>query len=235
MPTGATDTANEVRDQIIAEALGNVGAIGIGDTRTSNNSAAFDVATLALNRIAKDLDKEGAFLWRFIRRTTSTTAGTASFTLGTDVLDIDAPMRFTRNGQTASTQITPMARDEYMAIGDRTVRGVPSRYYVEVTLTTKTVYFWPTPDANSDTIEYVAVLRAKDFTSGSDTADFTQKWQTCLVYRLTMELCPKFKQMASMGEWKALYEDEKKRLVSDDTERGNVQMVPFMSYRSGAG
>jgi hypothetical protein len=235
MPTGLTDTSNETRDQVIAEALTNVGAIGIGDVRDSNNSTAFDVAAAALNRIAKDLDKEGAFLWRFIRRTTATTAGTASITLGTDVLVIDAPMRFTRNGQTASTQITPMARDEYMQIGDRTVRGVPSRYYVEVTLTTKTVYLWPTPDATSDTIEYVAVLRAKDFTSGTDTPDFTQKWQSCLVYRLTMELCPKFGQREAMGDWKALYEDEKKRLVQDDSEKGPVSFVPFANYRCGAG
>lgn len=233
MTTGATSTFDESRDQIIAEALENLGAIGVGDVRDANNSALFDVGARALNRIVKSLDKEGAFLWRFVRRTTSTTAATATFTPATDVMDLDEPLRYTRSGQTAATPIRPMVRDEYMQLGDRTVAGVPSRYYVERTLTTMTVYLWPVPDATGDTIEYTAVLRAKDYTTGADTSDASQKWQSCLVYGLTMELAPKFGQAGEVGTWKQLFEDEKLRLLGDDNERGNITLVPFQFYRSG--
>src|SRR5688572_12195966 len=195
MTVGATTTFEQSRDDVIAEALENVGAIGPGDTRTSNNSTLFDSAARVLNRLAKSLDKDGQRLWRIVRRTTTTTDGTASFSLAADVLDVDEPMRYTRSGETAPAgYISPMSRDEYMLVGDRTSEGIPRQFYVERTLTAKTVYLYPVPDATGDTIEYAVATRTADFTSGADTPDFPSEWTSCLVYGLTMELAPKYDQ-----------------------------------------
>ncbi len=233
MTTSGTATWEESRDEILAEALENVGAIGPGDVRDSNNSALFDVAARCLNRVVKSIDKDGHFLWKFVRRTTTTTDGTASFVLGTDVLTVDPPMRIVRSGETSGTTIDPMPRDEYMELSDRTKEGLPSQYFVEYALGTRTVYLYPTPDATGDTIEYVAVLRGQDFTSGAETADFTSKWGSCLVYGTTMELAPKFNQ--DPDKWERKYEMEKVKLNNDDVERGGISFVPFQGYRSGAG
>lgn len=235
MATSGTATFEQTRDQILGEALENVGAIGPGETRSANNSTLFDTAAACLNRVVKSIDKEGQFLWRYVRRTTTTTDGTASFALASDVMTIDAPMNFYRSGETTRVTIEPMPRDEYMKIPDRTVEGVPTRYYIEHTLGTRTVYLDPVPDATGDTIEYVAVLRGQDFTAGSETPDFTSKWGSCLVYGTTMELCPKFRQANQIGTWRQLFEDEKARLIMDDTEKGDMTFVPFQGYRCGGG
>jgi len=234
MATGSTDTFEESRDQICASGLENVGAIGPGETRNANNSVLFDMAARALNRVVKSIDKDGQRLWRIVRRTTTTTAATASFTLATDVLDLDGPAAYSRSGQTARTQILPMSRDDYMRLADRTTAGIPRQYYVERTLSIKTVYLWPVPDATGDTIEYAVALRGKDFTAGSDTPDFTSKWTSCLVYGLTVELAAPFRQLDLLETYKPLYEAEKALLVGDDTERGNVTfMIGY--YGGGAG
>jgi hypothetical protein len=235
MSVGSTTSFEESRDDIIAEALENVGAIGPGATRDSNNSELFDSAARALNRVVKSVDKDGQRLWRIVRRTTTTTDGIASFSLASDVLDVDAPMRFTRAGQTApASYLDPMSRDEYMLIGDRTQEGTPRQFFVERTLTAKTVYLWPVPDATGDTIEYAVATRAADFTTGANTPDFPAEWTNCLVYGLTMELAPKFDQMEKVAVFKTLFESELVRLIGNDTERGNVVMY-YGSYGGGAG
>lgn len=234
MATGSTDTFELNRDAIIAAGLANVGAIGPGDTRSANNSTLFDFAADALNRVAKSIDKDGQRLWRIVRRTTTSAAATDSFVLGTDVLDVDGPMAYTRAGQVARTQIIAMSREDYMRLADRTSAGIPRQYYVERTLSTKTVFLWPVPDATGDTIEYAVALRGKDFTSGADTPDFTSKWTSCLVYGLTVELAAPFRQLDLMETYKPLFETEKAILVGDDTERGNVHfMIGY--YGGGAG
>jgi hypothetical protein len=239
MATSGVSTFEETRDDILQESLENLGAIAPNETRSANNSDLFDAAARALNRVVKSIDKDGQFLWRYVRRTTTTTGTTAvpqsSFALASDVLTIDAPMNFKLSTEDTRSLIEPMPRDEFMKIGNRLTTGVPNRYYIEYTLGVRTVYLDPIVITSGDSIEYAAVLRGQDFTTGADTPDFTSKWASCLVYGTTMELCPKFRQAAQIGTWKQLFEDEKSRLEMDDGERGDMTFVPFQGYRSGAG
>lgn len=237
MTTSGTSTFETSRDDLIAEALEALGAIGPGETRTANNSVLFDSGARALNRVVKAIDANGQRLWRIVRRTTTSTDGTASFSPAADVLDIDEPVRYTRSGQSTATPVTPMSRDEYMRLPDRTQEGVPRNYYVEKTLTATTVYLWPVPDATGDTIEYAAAIRGQDFNSGADTPDFTSKWGTCLLYGLIVELAPKFRQGSAIAMFKPLFEAELNRVNQDDSERAGLMFAPFGAsfYGGGAG
>lgn len=236
MATSGTSVYEQSRDEIVAECLENLGAIGPGEVRSSNNSDLFVAGARALNRVVKSIDAAGARLWRIVRRTTTTTAGTATVSLGTDVLDADEPMRYTRAGFTNGTPLTALSRDEYMLLPDRTTQGTPNKFYVEKTLTATTVYLWPVPDATGDTLEYAVSLRGQDFNSGADTPDFTSKWGNCLVYGLTMELAPKFRQADQIGTWKQLFEAELARVNGDDCERGAIRFSPFGGmFGGGAG
>ncbi len=235
MATSGTSSFELSRDDIISEALEAVGGIGPGEVRSANNSDLFVAAARTLNRIVKSIDATGMRLWRIVRRTTTTTAGTATVTLGTDVIDADEPMRYTRAGFTTGTPLTALSRDEYMLLPDRTNQGTPNKFYVEKTLTATTVYLWPVPDATGDTLEYAVALRGQDFNSGADTPDFTSKWGNCLVYGLTMELCPKFRQADQMATWKGLYEAELARVNGDDSERGAIRFSSFGGFYGSGG
>lgn len=231
MTTGATDTFTQTRDEICTDALINVGAIGPGKTASG---ALLTHAARALNRLVKSIDADGQFLWRMVRRTTTTTSGTATFTPATDVLDVDSPMSYIKAGQTGRSTIEPMSRDEFMSLGDRTSTGTPTRFLAERVLASNqiTITWWPVPDTTGDTIEYAVALRAKEFVAGSDTPDFNSKWILTLVYGLTMELAPGYAQPELIGTYMPLYNAEKKRVLADETERGSTFLVPFggMSY-----
>jgi hypothetical protein len=230
MTVGATDTFSQTRDEIISDALTNVGAIGPGQDATG---VIRDHAARALGRIVKAIDAEGQFLWRMSELTFSTTATTASYALNATVFDVDEPINYMKSGETARVPLRPMSRDEYMALPDRTSAGrVPSRYYVEKSLSGAgrilcTMKLWPVPDTSSDTVTYVGALRAKDYTSGAITSDFPSNWVLCLVYGLTTELAPSYSQMEMAAMYRQLYEAEKNKQLNNDNEKQALIFVPF--------
>lgn len=228
MTTSATDTWSQNRDEIISDALANVGAIGPGETATGR---ILDHAVRAINRLVKAIDADGQFLWRVSRLTFTTTTSTASYALNATVFAVDAPMRYTRSGEVQGTIIQPMTRDEYMQISDRTNTGAPSRYFIEKTLTGNgrellTAYLWPVPDASSDTVEYAGAVRAKDTDAGSNTIDFPVPWIDVLIDGLTATLAPAYKQPQLASEYWSKFEAGKQRLLNADNERQDLVFVP---------
>ena len=224
MAPGATSDFEQTRDEIIRDALANVGAVGPDKTPTGSQLAH---AQRALNRVVKSIDPAGETLWRIVRRTTTTTATVDYFDLATDVLSIDEPMSYLYAAGGRQT-LEPWSRDEYMRCPDRTVAGVPTRFYVEKTsITGKRVYLWPVPDATADTIEYAAVLRSFDFDTGADTPDFPAEWTDCLVNGLSAALAPVYLQPGLMQVFDAKFNAHLGALMQAETEHGNVVFVPF--------
>jgi len=225
MTTSSDTTFDLSRDEVISDALANLGVISPGDEAAGQQR---DHAARALNRVVKALDADGGVLWRRVRRTLTTTAGTASYALGADVFEVEEPLSFVRNGQTSRSPVREMSQDDYVAITDRTVEGVPAHFTVEYALpTTITLLFYPTPDASSDTIEYRARVRALDYDTGANTGDFPARWLETLVYGLTATLAPSYGQAAQLGTWRKLFLDEKDRQLNAGGERGPVILSPW--------
>lgn len=227
MTVGATNTFTEQRDQIIADALTMVGALGPGQTPTGEQVTH---AARVLNALVKSVDAEGTFLWRTVRRTLPTVASTASYTLSADVLDVDEPLRYVISGQTAGTIIRLISRKDYMSISDRTQTGVPSQCFVEKLLpNVVSITFWPVPASTADSIEYAAYIRGADFTTGSDTPDFDSRWIEPLVFGLASRLAYSYAQPDLAPILGAQYEQRKLQVLEDGTERGAVTLVPWMN------
>lgn len=228
MTTSSDTTFDLNRDDIISDALVNVGAIGPGDAAAGQMR---DHAARLLNRVVKALDADGGVLWRRVRRTQALTAGTASYTLGADVFEVEEPINFYRSGQTSRSPVRQMSQDDYAVIADRTVRGQPSHFVIETALpTTMTMILYPTPDATGDTIEYRARVRALDYDTGAQTGDFPSRWLSALVYGLSMELAPGYGQLAQVNAWRALFNDEKQRQLNAGGERGPTILCPWGAW-----
>lgn len=222
MTTGATDTFTQSRDEIVEDALTNVGAIGPGGTPSGKLRTH---ANRALNRLVKSMDADGSYLWRIVRRTLPLVSGTASYTLGTDVLLVDEPAAYKISGGTSQSPILSMSRDDYMRLANRTASGTPSQYLTERTLAGLVITFWPVPASSVDTVEYAACLRCKDFVVGSDTPDFNSKFIVALVLGLSAELAPVYGQPSD--KWDEKFESERARQLNSDNEGGNMTLVPF--------
>lgn len=224
MATSATDVFQQTCDQIISDALRKLGVLGVG--RTASGGQRSD-AMRALNRIVKEIDADGDFLWRTVRRSIAIVAGTASYgpgVIGADVLGLEDPCTFVLSGQTNRTQVQMMSNEDYRRLADRTTQGTPSQYLIERTLSGLTLTLWPVPNA-AGSLEMMAALRAKDFVVGTDTPDFTSKWDRCLVWGLASELAPDYAQDAR--QFAPQFEALRMKLLNNDSEQGPVTFVPF--------
>lgn len=238
MATSTTTAYNLTAQRLIDLALMDVGVAGQdGSVDPSLRAQALDL----LNIFVKRLDVDGDFLWHIQRRIQTLTAGQANYTLLNDVYDIDEPARYTQAGATIGSQMTPMARDEYMIVGDRTLQGTPFRYYAEKSLDATgieqiTVYLYPTPPNTGDTMEYAAVLRSHDITDLSQTLDIPQKWLSTVRWGLAASLGPSYSApIERIAFCQKQYEVDRDKAIGDDNERGSVQLVPFgQSYGYGA-
>lgn len=223
MATGSTYTFEQGRDEIIKDALANLGVTA------PNEAAVGDMLThgaRALNRVVKEMDQAaGLLLWRVVRRTFTTTDGTASYSLAADVLSVDEPLSYLKASPAGRSVLYAMSRDDYMHLPDRTVEGTPVRYFFEKTLANAVLILDPIPDTTGDTVEYAAVIKSRDFGDGDDTPDFPAHWTTTLVYGLTAELAPVYGQAAAAPFWLARFKDSLKTQMQAETEHGNMTLV----------
>jgi hypothetical protein len=229
MSTGATDVFQQSCDQIIADALTNLGACAVGASVGNGITGKQRAhAFRALNRIVKEIDASGDFLWRTVRRNIAITAGTASYgpsIIGTDVLGLEDPCDFLLSGTTTGrTQVYMMSNVDFRSLSDRTSQGTPSQYLVERALAGLTLTLWPVPNA-AGTLEIMAALRSKDYVLGTDTSDYTSKWDQALVLGLSGVLAPTYAQDGS--DFTAQFEAKRDKLLNDDNEKGPLTLVPW--------
>jgi len=222
MTVSSTYNYEDNRDEIIQDALANVGAVGPNRTPSGNQTTH---AARVLNRLVKSLDYEGLYLWRVVRRSFTTTDGDNSQDLAADVLSIDEPVRLLHTGETQPLLLTPMTRDEWMSV-DRSTEGAPTRYFFEKTITTPTLNLWPTPDNSTDTIEYSASVKSKDFDTAANTPDFPSHWNLMLVNGLSMLLAPAYNQVNVAAFYRDEFERNKAALTQQETEHGQLVLVP---------
>jgi hypothetical protein len=237
--TSGTVTFNLSAQDLIDLSLADLGAIGPTDT----NATLRPHALKALNLVMKRVDTKGTLTWRSPRRVVSLIAGTANYVLANDTYDIDQPARYVQFGSTFGSQVTAMARDEYMSLPDRTIQGVSTRYFVDRGLDASgilqlTVYLYPVPPTTGDTIEIASALKSQDVTSLAQTLDISQKWMDAVRWNLTLNLAPSYNQpIDRLQFFRSMAGEYLSDALEDDNERGDVQIVPFgsssYSYRGG--
>jgi hypothetical protein len=237
--TSATTTFNLSAQDFIDLSLVDVGALGPETGQTNPNLRSH--ALKLLNILVKSIDNKGMLTWRMPRRVVTLTQGQDSYALDDDSYDVDEPARYVQSGGTYGSQVTAMAHEEYMSLPDRTIQGVPFRYYAEralgaTGLVQLTLYIYPVPPNTGDTIEFVNQVRAADLTDLSQTLDVNQKWLDAIRWGLTHSLCPAYNvPIDKMSYYRKMAEVALKDALDDDGERGNVQFVPFgnSTYRYG--
>ncbi len=74
-------------------------------------------------------------------------------------------------------------------------------------------------------------MRGKDFIIGTNTADFTSKWDACLIWGLAGELAQDYGQSAQA--FMPTFEAKRAKLLNDDNEKGPMTLVPWGSMGGG--
>jgi hypothetical protein len=219
----STDTSFDLdRTGILRNAYQKLGVVPAGSDPSSEYLA---MGSDALNVVLKSWENKGVFLARSERTTQSLTDGTAEYTTDIDTLDILTRHPYVTDAQGVDTKVDVITRGRYMEITDKTVQGQPTLMMVEKTDRVRFTLY-PVPDSTVSTITYPRSLLLSDMDSAANTTGLPSKYLKALIIETAVELCPHFGFMEKMkllrGELNiAIFE-----ATNDDTERGNLRMVP---------
>jgi len=221
---------NMNRDELIKQSLKACGALTENQTPSA---AQMKDAANALNMIIKEWQTDGLQLWLIQAITVTLTAAKASYTIGAggDV-NVDRPTKiyeaFIRDG-TNDTPLTPVSRQEYWSLGDKTQTGTPNSFYYEPQLDLGVLYLYVVPDTNAatKTIELKAHRQIQDMDAATDSFDFPMEWFRALKFALAADLGIDYatpeRHMRRLEKYAAMAFD---KVSGWDVEQASVSFMP---------
>ena len=208
------------RDDIITEALENIGVLAAGETAAADDVTS---ASRTLNILAKSLHADPGVRLRFIdQQTVSLVDGTGSYDLAADTLKVlDVWLRINNE----DTHLDVISREEYDLEVAKTAEGQPQRVYIDYAPDTPKAYFLPVPEA-SYTAYVVNERMVEDFDASADNPDYPVKATDMLVTGLTWKLAPKFGlPLDERMYWQQLFEKARREYRAGDTNRNGRETV----------
>lgn len=199
--TSGSTNYSATRDDIIKRALRIIGAIGQGETPTTN---ALTEAAQALNDLVKEWQSDGMQMWKYVLSNSITyVASTKTYTIGVAATGSNqvAPLKivqaFNRNVTTNLDQpILLLSRQEYAMLGNKSSTGTPNQLHYlppgpPSTEMIGTITVYPTPDSNAATnlnLYVVGMFPIQDFDAAGDLADFPSFYYNALCWGLADQL-----------------------------------------------
>ena len=225
MTTSGVATFNLEFDDLINEAYERCGL----ETREG-----FDMRTarVSLNLLFAEWANRGLNLWCVEQGTLALVAGTATYSLPDDTIDVLEGVIRTYAGQTnqqTDIAITRISFVTYNTLPNKLLRGTPIQFYVARDTTTPEITFWQVPD---DTISrqfvYYRLRRQQDVgANANNNMDVPFRFVPALISGLAYQLaCKRPEAFARIPELKALYEEEFQRAADEDRQRSAVMLVP---------
>jgi hypothetical protein len=182
-----------------------------------------------------DWGNRGIHLWKVQLNEQVLTAGTATYTVASNVNDVlEAYISTTAAAadgpNTQDVALTKMDRSNYSALGNKLATGQPSQYYVDRQVVPK-ISLYVAPDASTyKVLKFYTINRIEDATAYSDQqADVAYRFLPCmcagLAYYLAMKRAPE-----RIEAMKLIYEDEIKRALDEDGQRTSLYVSPQSYY-----
>lgn len=182
-------------------------------------------AKRSLNLLLADWANRGLNQWTIKQRTLTLTAGTSSYLLGSDVIDV-LSLVCRRSG--SDITLSRLSRDGYLTIPNKASEGRPSQFFLDRQVIPE-LYLYSTPENSTDTIVYDALVRMDDADDLTNTMDMPFRFYPCLAaglaYYIALKRSPDRIQML-----KAIYEEEFERARTEDRDRSSFKVTPYYQY-----
>jgi len=195
-------------------------------------------ARRSLNLLTLEWQNRGLNLFTIEAGTLAVTAGTATYTLPADTIDIIEHQIRTGTGTSqVDTALERVSVATYAQQTNKNTQGRPTQIYVQRLPTETKVTLWPVPDSTTTyTISYFRLKGIDGLSSGvgSTITSVPPRFVPCLVagmaYYLAMKKNP---QMAA--SLKQEYEFQFQLAAGEDEETASIKFVPFNTFMMGAG
>jgi hypothetical protein len=200
---GATDHASNTTVETTTSAAAISGASTVTCTTVTGMTAS--------DNIGIELD-DGTIQWTTI---SSINSGTKVVTLATTLTDavasgnviytyttrLNRPLMISnvrrRDVDGIDIPLTPLSRQEYMDLPNKTSEGTPNSYFYDPQLTYGYLYVWQEPDDMSIRLKFTYDRPLEDFDNSSDNPDFPQEWLLPIVRNLAVLIAPDFSRPVS--------------------------------------
>ena len=194
-------------------------------------------ARRSLNLLTLEWQNRGLNLFTIEAGTLAVTAGTATYTLPTDTIDIiEHQIRTGTGTNQVDTALERVSVATYAQQTNKNTQGRPTQIYVQRLPTETKVTLWPVPDnTTAYTISYFRLKGIDGLSSGVGTtiSSVPPRFVPCLVagmaYYIAMKKNP---QMAA--NLKQEYEFQFQLAAGEDEETASIKFVPFNTFMMGA-
>jgi hypothetical protein len=206
---------------IIEEAFERAGleARSGGDFRTARRS---------LDLIGDEWSNRGLNLWTVSQGTVSLVAGTATYALPVDTIDlIETYLRVTANSVSTDTFLSRVSVSDYAAVSNKALSGTPTQVFVARTAT-PSVTLWPVPE-DADTLVYWRLRRMQDIGSAASTPDIPSRFRPALIAALAYQIAMKRPEVTDrVPMLQAEYERQFGLAADEDRDRASLWLVPWL-------
>lgn len=225
MATSGTTTFNPDLVELIEEAYERCGL---------EFRAGYDWVTArrSINLLTIELSNRGVNLWCVESGTVALVAGTATYALPTDTLDLLTGALRTDSGSATSQSDTEMSRigwDDYANLPNKLQSGRPVQYTVSRATGGPSVIFWMVPDsAQTYTFYYTRLRRIQDAGSTPTlTVDIPYRYVPAIISGLAFMISQKRQEARVFSpELKAAFEEQLALAQMADRERVDTYILP---------
>ena len=222
MATSGTTAFNLDLTELVEEAFERAGAeMRSGyDLRTARRS---------LNLMFTDWANRGINMWTIEQGTIPMVAGTGTYNLPSDTVDLIEHVIRTGSGTNqADLSVSRISVSTYASIPNKLTTGRPIQVYIDRVSPTPTVNMWPVPDtAQTYTLVYWRLRRIQDAGGGVNTMDVPFRFLNCMVAGLAYMLSMKVPGgMDRVGLLKQQYDEAWELAATEDRDKASSRFVP---------
>jgi hypothetical protein len=192
----------------------------------------YRTARRSIDLLMLEWQNRGLNLWTVQNTTLALVAGTSSYDLDADKLDIIEGLLRTDAGDPARQSDLTMQRisvSQYAHQTNKLTQGRPLQYYVQRKPTGITIHVWPTPDATQTyTFAYYYMDRIEDTGSpASNNMDVPARFLPCLVAGLAYQIASKKPEAMQLAPaLKQVYEEQWALAADAAREKASLYMSP---------
>jgi hypothetical protein len=229
MPTSGTAVFNPEFRELVEEAFERAGM----ELRTGYD---LQTARRSMNFMALEWQNRGINLWTVEQGSQVLTAGTFTYTMPADTIDLLEHQLRTDAGSTSGQTDYTLSRisvSDYAQLSNKLTQGMPLQIYVDRQRAAPIVYLWPVPDnTQTYTLVYWKMRRIQDVGSGgTNNIDVPARFLTCLVAGLAYYVAMKRPEAANrLGLLKQEYDLQWDLAAGEDREKASVRFVPMNGY-----
>ena len=224
MATSGTAAFNMDLTELVEEAFERAGS----EMRTG-----YDLRTArrSLNLMFADWANRGVNLWTVDQGSIDLVAGTGTYNLPDDTVDLMEHVIRTNAGNTATQSDLTCSRisvSTYATLPNKLDQGRPIQVYIDRQSPTPTVTLWPVPDAAQPyKFIYWRLRRIEDAGNGVNTMDVPFRFLPCMTAGLAYYLALKIPGAAErLPILKEQYDEAWALAASEDRDKSSVRFVP---------